>query len=149
MNNYNLGTTHLLSQLNSSNQHTNMFNNTNIYVENSPKKNVFQTRIKSAHSKSKFTVDKEKLYDENLRLKNELNKMRSEIECTKKENTNLEIELSKKDKLLEDLVIDTQNSLLTNINNLNETGPLNKTILGRITEVKINIFIMIKFYTFN
>jgi len=103
--------------------------------ENSPKNRNFQTRIKSAHSNSKFTIDKEKLYDENLRLKSEINKMKNEIEASRKENSNLEIELSKKDKLLEDLVIDTQNSLLTNLNNLNDTGPLNKTILGRITEV--------------
>lgn len=112
-----------------------MINNTLFIAENSPKNRNFQTRIKSAHYNSKFSIDKEKLYDENLRLKSELNKMKSEMEVTKKENTNLEIELSKKDKFLEDLVIDTQNSLLTNLNNLNETGPLNKTILGRITEV--------------
>ena len=111
-----------------------MINNT-LFADNSPKNKNFQTRIKSAHSNSKFIIDKEKLYDENLRLKSELNKIKGEMEFTKKENANLEIELSKKDKLLEDLVIDTQNSLLTNLNNLNETGPLNKTILGRITEV--------------
>ncbi len=112
-----------------------MVNNTLLIAENSPKNKNLQTRIKSAHSNSKFCIDKEKLYDENLRFKSELNKMKSEMEIIKKENLSLEIELSKKDKLLEDLVIDTQNSLLTNLNSLNETGPLNKTILGRITEV--------------
>lgn len=114
-----------------------MINNTNIIENNSPKNKNFQTRIKSAYSNSKFAVDKEKLYDENLRLKNELNKIKAEMEITKKENMNLEIELSKKDKLLEDLVIDTQNGLLTNVTNISDTTPINKTILGRITEVKI------------
>ena len=137
--NYNLGNnTNIITQLNASNyQHNTMINNTHIFADNSPKNRNFQTRIKSAHSNSKFSIDKEKLYDENLRLKTDLNKMRSEMEVTRKENSNLESELSKKDKLLEDLVIDTQNSLLTNLNNLNETGPMNKTILGRITEVKL------------
>jgi predicted nuclease with TOPRIM domain len=112
-----------------------MINNTLFIADNSPKNRNFQTRIKSAHANSKFTIDKEKLYDENLRLKSEFNKIKNEMEVTKKENTNLELELSKKDKLLEDLVIDSQNGFLTNLNNLNETGPLNKTLLGRITEV--------------
>jgi len=112
-----------------------MINNTLFIADNSPKNRNFQTRIKSAHSNSIFTIDKEKLYDENLRLKSEFNKIKNEMEVIKKENTNLELELSKKDKLLEDLVIDSQNGFLTNLNNLNETGPLNKTLLGRITEV--------------
>lgn len=136
-----MGSSNLITQLNASNQHNTMINNT-LFMENSPKNRNFKNRIKSAHSNSKFSIDKEKLYDENLRLKTEINKIKNEMELTKKENTNLETELSKKDKLLEDLVIDTQNSLLSNLNNLNETGPLNKTILGRITEVNL-IFLFI------
>jgi len=135
--------TNIISQLNSSNHQVTMINNTHILAEVSPKNRNFQNRIKSAHSSSKFAIDKEKLYDENLRLKSELNKMKIEFESSKKEITNLELELSKKDKLLEDLVIDTQNSLLTNLNNLNETGPLNRTILGRITEVTYLILFLI------
>ena len=45
--------------------------------------------------------------------------------------------MTKKDKILEELMIDTQNSLLSNINNITDGGSINKTILGRITEVNI------------
>ena len=118
-----------------------MINNTNIIQDSSPKNRNFQTRIKSAHSNSKFIIDKEKLYDENLRLKSELNKMKAELEFTKKENFNLEIELTKKDKILEDIVIDTQNSIFTNLNNINDGNThLNKTIIGKITEVFLFFF---------
>ena len=67
--------------------------------------------------------------------------MKAELEFTKKENFNLEIELTKKDKILEDIVIDTQNSIFTNLNNINDGNThLNKTIIGKITEVFLFFF---------
>ena len=121
------------THLNSSNQQITMINNTHL-GDSSPKNRNFPQRIKSA-SNAKINYDKEKLYDENLHLKEDLKKMKGEMEFYKKENLNLETEMSKKDKNLEELMIETQNSLLSNFNNITDGGPINKTILGRITEV--------------
>ena len=52
--------------------------------------------------------------------------------------------MSKKDKILEELMIDTQNSLLSNVNNITDGGSINKNILGRLTEV-INFFYKLNF----
>ena len=129
--------------LNSSNHYTTMINNT--HGDISPKNRNFPKRIKSA-SNAKINYDKEKLYDENLHLKEDLKKMKGEMEFYKKENLNLETEMSKKDKNLEELMIETQNSLLSNFNNITDGGPINKTILGRITEVNYFIFFKILNY---
>lgn len=110
-----------------------MINNTHL-GDSSPKARNYPQRIRSAVN-TKINYDKEKLYEENLRLKGELKKIKGELEFCKKENISLETEMSKKDKILEELMIDTQNSLLTNINNVTDGGSINKTILGRITEV--------------
>jgi hypothetical protein len=134
----------ILSNLNSSNQHYTMINNTYI-GDNSPKTRNFPQRIRSAIN-TKINYDKEKLYEENLHLKSELKKLKSEVEFRKKENNNLESEISKKDKILEELMIDTQNSLLSNVNNITEGGSINKNILCRITEVKIFFNILIKIF---
>jgi hypothetical protein len=112
-----------------------MINNTYI-GDNSPKVRNYPQRIKSAVY-TKINYDKEKLYEENLQLKNELKKIKGELEFRKKENFSLESEMTKKDKILEELMIDTQNSLLSNINNITDGGSVNKTLLGRITEVNI------------
>ena len=132
------------THLNSSNQQITMINNTHL-GDSSPKNRNFPQRIKSA-SNAKINYDKEKLYDENLHLKEDLKKMKGEMEFYKKENLNLETEMSKKDKNLEELMIETQNSLLSNFNNITDGGPINKTILGRITEVNYFIFFQILNY---
>lgn len=103
-------------------------------ADSSPKGRNYPLRIKSA-ANTKINYDKEKLYEENLRLKGELKKIKNELEFSKKENITLESEMLKKDKILEELMIDTQNSLLSNINNTTDGGSLNKTILGKLTEV--------------
>jgi len=102
--------------------------------DNSPKTRNYPQRIRSAVN-TKINYDKEKLYEENLQLKGELKKVKAELEFRKKENFSLESEMTKKDKILEELMIDTQNSLLSNVNNITDGGSINKTILGRITEV--------------
>ena len=111
-----------------------MINHTHIGGDNSPRNRNYPQRIRSAVN-TKINYDKEKLYEENLRLKTELKKAKGEFDFCKKENITLETEMSKKDKILEELIIDTQNSLLTNVNNITDGGSINKTILGRITEV--------------
>ena len=111
-----------------------MINNTYLGETHSPKNRQYPQRIRSAVN-TKINYDKEKLYEENLRLKGELKKAKGEFEFCKKENITLENEMSKKDKILEELIVDTQNSLLTNVNNITDGGSINKTILGRITEV--------------
>ena len=66
------------------------------------------TRIKSALP---LNYDKDKLVEENLFLKNQLNKIKNDILISKKEINNLEDELSKKDKMLEEIISETQNSM--------------------------------------
>jgi len=119
-----------------------MINNTHL-GNTSPKIRNFPQRIRSAVN-SKINYDKEKLYEENLQLKSELKKVKNELEFCKKENSSLETEMSKKDKILEELMIDTQNSLLSNVNNITDGGSINKNILGRLTEV-INFFFKLNF----
>jgi hypothetical protein len=91
------------------------------------------SRIKSA-----IPYDKEKLYEENLILKNELNKIKQEYNVKKKENYILESELSKKDKMLEDMAIDTQTSMINHIENMNDLYNQNK-LLTRATETHLII----------
>lgn len=110
-----------------------MINHTHM-ADSSPKGRNYPLRIRSA-ANTKINYDKEKLYEENLRLKGELKKVKGELEFSKKENITLESEMGKKDKILEELMIDTQNSLLSNINSVSDGGSLNKTILGKLTEV--------------
>jgi hypothetical protein len=51
-------------------------------------------------------VDKEKLYEENLQLKNYINLMKKDFAFSKSENHKLEHELNKKEKLIEDLAVE-------------------------------------------
>ena len=62
-------------------------------------------RIKSAHP---LNLDREKLVQENIRLKTQLNKLENEKINHKREITNLENEIIKKDKIIETMINDTQ-----------------------------------------
>lgn len=84
-----------------------MIQNTNIdqgHKEHSvsPKSYV---RIKSAHP---LKFDREKLIEENISLKNQLNKIRNDIVYSKKEIVSLESEISKKDRIIEDMMNESQ-----------------------------------------
>jgi hypothetical protein len=109
--------------------------NTNSNLEHSPSPNTsaLHPRIKSAHH---MNYDKEKLYEENLSLKNEINKLTKALNYTKKENYNLELDLNKKDKMLEELAIDTQNSMINQIEKVNDLYGQNK-LLTRATETHL------------
>ena len=58
-------------------------------------------RIKSAHP---LNYDREKLMEENINLKTQLNKFRNDMASTKKEITSLENELVQKDKIIEEMM---------------------------------------------
>ena len=62
-------------------------------------------RIKSAHP---LNLDREKLIQENINLKNQLNKMNTEKMNSKREITNLENELLQKEKIIENMINESQ-----------------------------------------
>ena len=65
-------------------------------------------RIKSAMP---MNIDRERLMEENISLKNQLNKMHSETINHKREINNLENEISQKEKMIEDIKNETQNGI--------------------------------------
>jgi hypothetical protein len=109
----------------------NISHNNNTYVDESQRGTIV-TRIKSASIKT--TLDKEKLYEENLQLKHELNKIKSQYAVTKKENYIMEQEMKKKDKALEEMAIDTQHSMMNNISHNYDYYNQSK-LLNKATEV--------------
>ena len=62
-----------------------------------------------------MNLDREKLIQENIRLKTQLNKLENEKINNRREITNLENEITKKDKIIETMINDTQ----SNINSAN------------------------------
>ena len=74
-------------------------------------------RIKSAHP---LNLDREKLVQENIRLKSQLNKLETEKMNHKREITNLENEINKKDKIIETMINDTQSNINTENNKVSE-----------------------------
>ena len=62
-------------------------------------------RIKSAHP---LNLDREKLMQENINLKSQLNKMNTEKMNAKREITNLENELLQKEKIIENMINESQ-----------------------------------------
>ena len=62
-----------------------------------------------------MNLDREKLIQENIRLKTQLNKLETEKINNRREITNLENEITKKDKIIETMINDTQ----SNINSAN------------------------------
>ena len=74
-------------------------------------------RIKSAHP---LNLDREKLVQENIRLKSQLNKLETEKMNHKREITNLENEINKKDKIIETMINDTQSNINTESNKASE-----------------------------
>ena len=74
-------------------------------------------RIKSAHP---LNLDREKLVQENIRLKTQLNKLENEKINHKREITNLENEIIKKDKIIETMINDTQSNINSDNNKASE-----------------------------
>ena len=74
-------------------------------------------RIKSAHP---LNLDREKLVQENIRLKTQLNKLETEKINHKREITNLENEIIKKDKIIETMINDTQSNINSDNNKASE-----------------------------
>jgi len=62
-------------------------------------------RIKSAHP---LNIDREKLMQENINLKNQLNKLKTEKMNTKREINNLENELLQREKIIEKMINESQ-----------------------------------------
>ena len=74
-------------------------------------------RIKSAHP---LNLDREKLVQENIKLKTQLNKLETEKLNHKREITNLEMEINKKDKIIETMRNDTQSNANNDNNKASE-----------------------------
>ena len=74
-------------------------------------------RIKSAHP---LNLDREKLVQENIKLKTQLNKLETEKLNHKREITNLEMEINKKDKIIETMINDTQSNANNDNNKASE-----------------------------
>ena len=74
-------------------------------------------RIKSAHP---LNLDREKLVQENIRLKTQLNKLETEKMNHKREITNLENEINKKDKIIETMMNETQSNINSDNNKASE-----------------------------
>ena len=81
-----------------------------VYPPSNPKRDhsfdqKLSVRIKSAHP---LNLDREKLMQENINLKNQLNKMNTEKLNAKREITNLENELLQKEKIIENMINESQ-----------------------------------------
>ena len=59
-------------------------------------------------SPSNLTIIKERLYEENIKLKNISNALRQDYANAKSENHKLELEINKKDKMIEDIATDNR-----------------------------------------
>ena len=57
-----------------------------------------------------MNIDREKLMQENIKLKTQLNKMEAEKINNKRELTNLENEINQKDKIIENMINETQSN---------------------------------------
>ena len=67
-----------------------------------------------------MNLDREKLVQENIKLKTQLNKLEAEKINHKREITNLEMEINKKDKIIETMINDTQSNLNNENNKVSE-----------------------------
>ncbi len=67
-----------------------------------------------------MNLDREKLVQENIRLKTQLNKLETEKINHKREITNLENEIIKKDKIIETMINDTQSNINSDNNKASE-----------------------------
>ena len=67
-----------------------------------------------------MNLDREKLVQENIKLKTQLNKLEAEKINHKREITNLEMEINKKDKIIETMINDTQSNLNNENNKMSE-----------------------------
>ena len=95
------------------------------------------TRIKSARP---LNLDREKLMQENINLKTQLNKMQTEQINIKREITNLENELSQREKIIENMINESQ----VNSNTFAKASEMG-LVINVIIKKKINIF---KFFNF-
>jgi chromosome segregation ATPase len=78
-----------------------------------------KTRVNS------INLEKERLYEDTIHLKNRINEMKKEISNLKSENHKYNSEVNKKDKIIEEILIDSQNNMFNN-NPLNESKVLSK-----------------------
>lgn len=94
-------------------------------------------RIKSMNPKPMSLSEKEtNILEENTKLRSEVQRLKSELSQTKKEILQLDSEIDKKEKIIEELISDTQ------VNNqaayLNPgTGQKNPQILSKVNETKL------------
>ncbi len=112
-------------------------NNNNIGVSNNYRNNNFSTpmteinnkKVNYSSNKCKFknctNLEKERLYEDIMHLKNTINELKQEISTLKSENHKFSLDLNKKDRMLEDMLIDSQNNMFNN-NPLNESKVLSK-----------------------
>lgn len=111
-------------------------NANNVGVSNNFRNNNFASIITDINSKKinyssnktrvkHINLEKERLYEDTIHLKNIINELKKEISNLKSENHKYSLELNKKDKIIEEILIDSQNNMFSN-NPLNESKVLNK-----------------------
>jgi len=97
-------------------------NFSSIITEMNPKKlNYSNSRAKIQN----INLEKERLYEDTIHLKNQINDLKKEISNLRAENHKYSLELNKKDKMLEEILIDSQTHMFNN-NPLNESKVLSK-----------------------
>jgi len=102
-------------------------------------KNFKATNLMSSHTESQMkfnmkqhtanglNLEKERLYEDTIHLKNTINDLRREIGNLKSENHKLSLEMNKKDKLIEEMIMDNNNNLFSSNNmHLNESKCMSK-----------------------
>jgi len=124
------------AKINNSYFNSNTPNGNNIGVSNKIRNNNFASIITEINTKNinyscnktrvkNVNLEKERLYEDTIHLKKLINELKKEISNLKSENNKYSLELNKKDKIIEEIFIDSQTNMFNN-NPLNESKVLSK-----------------------
>jgi hypothetical protein len=87
-------------------------------------KKIFSSK---QHISNGLNMEKERLYEDTIHLKNTINDLRKDLGNLKSENHKLSLEMNKKDKLIEEMIKDNNNNLFVSNNmHLNESKSMSK-----------------------
>lgn len=86
----------------------------------------------SKHKSNSIILEKERLYEDAIHLKNHINDLKKEIANLKSENHKNMLEINKKNKIIEDIFLDSQNNMFGN-------NPLNDSKLSKAKETLLLI----------
>lgn len=118
---FNLNNTPIGNNIGVSNNLKNI-NIVSIVTDMNAKRNNYSTNKNRVNN---INLDKERLYEDTIHLKNTINELKKDISNLKSENHKFSLELNKKDKIIEEILIDSQNNMFNN-NPLNESKVLTK-----------------------